>query len=235
MTNRTLVAVLCSLLLVYTPIAAPAAGTTSMLGQVMVKGTVKVNGMVTPSGTTVFSGDQVQTGTDTIAELVLAGGSKVLLPKSSAVALNNEAAQVIVNLQEGSLAVLSRTNAPAFVDANDARIMPAANTAVVLEVEVLGRSLKVLARRGSAIVETADKTLTVEEGKELDATMAPPSPQGPAGPRTAGRGKLETYVFITAVAAGLTGLVLGLVAIFRANPADCTVVSPSGPGSITCP
>ena len=104
---------------------------------------------------------------------------------------------------------------------------------VVLEVAVSGNTLKVLVRRGSATVETADKTLEVEEGKELDATMAPPWPQGPVGPRKAGRGKLETWVFITAVGAGVTGLALGIWALTRPNPTDCTFVSTSG--KIVCP
>lgn len=235
MTNRTLVAVLCSLLLVYTPISAPARATAPMLGQVMVNGVAEINGIATPSGANVFPGDQVKTEAKTVAELVLNGGSKVLLPESTGVVLNNEAAQVIVNLKQGALAVLSRSSAPAFVDANGARIKPAADLAVVLEVAVVGNSLKVLAHRGSATVETADRSLEVAEGKELDATLVPPPPQGPAGagPRPPFRSRLATWELIAAVGAGLTGLILGIVAISRANPADCKVVSPSG--TIQCP
>lgn len=233
MKNRLPLAMLCSWLLVYTPVAEPAATNKPMLGQVMVKGQAKINGMATPSGATVFAGDQVATGTSTVAELILNGGSKVMLPESTAVVLNNDAAQVIVNLKQGAVALLSKSSAPAFVEANGARIKPAADAAVVLEVAVHGNSLKVLSRRGSVTVETADKNLEVEEGKELDATMAPASSQGPAGAQVAGRGKLETWVFVTAVAAGLTGLVLGIIAITRPNPADCRVASPSG--TIACP
>lgn len=234
MTNRTLVAVLCSLLLVYTPISAPAGATAPMLGQVMVNGVAEINGIATPSGANVFPGDQVKTEAKTVAELVVNGGSKVLLPESTAVVLNNEAAQVIVNLKQGALAVLSRSSAPAFVDANGARIKPAARVAVVLEVAVRGDTLKVVARRGSATVETADRTLTVEEGKELNATLVPPPPQGPAGAaRPPFRSRLAMWELIAAVGAGLTGLILGIVAISRANPADCKVVSPSG--TIQCP
>jgi hypothetical protein len=235
MTSKAILAMLTAALLVYAPIAEPAAATAPMLGQVIAKGNVKINGTATPSGGTFFSGDEVVTGTKTVAELVLNGGSKVLLPQTSAVVLNNAAAQVIVNLKQGSLAVLSRGSSPVFIDANGARIKPAANAAIVMEVAVLGNSLKVLVRRGSASVETADKTLEVEEGKELDATVAPPAPQGSGVPGLAGKSNLETWVFITAIAAGLTGLTLGIMAITRPNPADCTIVSPSGAGSIKCP
>jgi len=234
MTNRALVAVLCSLLLVYLPLTQPAVAANPVLGQVTVKGEAKINGIVTPSGATLFGGDQVATETNTIAELLLKRGSRVLLPESSAVVLGNDAAQLMVSLNQGGLALVSQSGAPAFIDANGARIKPAAG-AVVLEIAVRGSSLKVLVHKGSATVETADNTLKVEAGKELDATMAPAPPQGPIGTRPGGRGKLETWVFITAVGAGLTGLVLGAIAISRSNPANCTVVSPSGPGSIKCP
>jgi hypothetical protein len=232
MTSKKTLVTLCAALLIYGPAAEAAASATPMVGQVMVKGNAKINGIGTPSGATLFSGDQVGTETNTVAELLLNGGSKVMLPESSTVVLHNDAAQVIVHLKQGALAVVSKSSSPAFIDANGARIKPAAGAAVVLEVSVGGNSLKVLANRGSATVETADKTLEVEEGKELDATMAPARPPGQATV-SAGRSKLQTWVFITAMAAGLTGLVLGTVAISRANPADCKVMSPSG--TITCP
>lgn len=235
MINKAALATLCTMLLIYGPVAEAATSATPILGQVMVKGNAKINGIATPSGATVFSGDLVGTETNTIAELLLNGGSRVMLPESSIVILGNDAAQVIVDLKQGALAALSKSASPAFIDANGARIKPAADVAVVLEVAVRGNTLKVAARRGSATVETADKTLEVEEGKELDATLTPPSPQGPAGagPRSPFKSRLETWELIAAVGAGLTGLVLGIIAISRANPADCKVASPSG--TITCP
>jgi hypothetical protein len=235
MTSKVILAMLSTALLVYAPIAETAAATAPMLGQVMAKGNLKINGTATPSGGTIFSGDEVGTGTNTVAELVLNGGNKVLLPQTSAVVLNNDAARVIVNLKQGSLAVLSRSISPVFIDANGARIKPAANAAVVMEVAVLGNSLKVVMRRGSAEVATADKTLQVEEGKELDATTAPAAPQGTGGAIATGSSHFITWVLIGAAAAGVTGLGLGVAAFTRPNPANCTVVSSSGAGSITCP
>ncbi len=234
MVSKTIPAMLCAVLLIYGPMAEAARGST-ILGQVMVKGNAQVNGIATPSGATVFSGDRVGTETNTIAELLLNGGSKVMLPESSIVVLRNDADQVIVDLKQGALAALSKSSSPAFIDVNGVRIKPAAEVGAVVEVAVHGNSLKVAARRGSAIVETADKAIEVKEGKELDATLAPPPPQGPAGPgpHPSMRSSLATWELITAAGAGLTGLVLGIVAVSRANPANCKVASPSG--TITCP
>ena len=227
---------LCSGLLVYQPMAAPAADSKATLGQIMVSGQADINGVTTSKGASVFVGDQVATQPHSVAEILLAADNKVLLPESSAVVLDQEAGRVVVNLKQGSLAVLSKTSTPAFFEANGARIKPAADVADVLEIAVRGNSLKILARRGSATVEAADKTLEVEEGKELDATVAPPSPPPQGFPQVAAHSRLETWVFITAVAAGLTGLALGIVAITRPNPAACTVISPGSPGStLKCP
>ncbi len=216
-------------------VVEPVVAAPPVLGQVTSRGQIKINAVTTPSGATVFPGDKVNTEANTIAEITLNGGNKVLLPESTGVVLNQDGSQVTVNLTQGALAVLSKSSVPAFIDANGALIRPAADTAVVLEVAVHENVLKVLARRGSATVETADKTLEVNEGKELDATMAPPTPQGPGEPRVAGRSKLMMWIFIAAVASGLTGLILGAIAFSRPNPSDCTVVSPSGTGSIRCP
>jgi ferric-dicitrate binding protein FerR (iron transport regulator) len=210
----------------------PAVGATPMLGQVIVKGQAKVNGIVTPSGANVFHGDQLTTGADSVAELVLSGGNKVLLPGSSAVVLRQEANHIIVKLGAGALAILSKNSSPAIIEAHGAWIRPAADTAVVLEIATSGNSFKVLARRGSATVEAANKSLEVAEGKELDATMAADAPQLPNG-RPAGRNTITMWVFVAAVAACFTGLALGIAAKLRPNPQDCQVVSTTG--QVVCP
>jgi len=235
MMSKTIPAMLCAVLLIYGPMAEAAGGATPALGQVMVRGNANINGIATPSGAAVFSGDRVGTETNTIAELLLNGGSRVMLPESSMVVLGNDADQVIVGLKQGALAELSKSTLPAFIDVNGVRIKPAAEVAAVVEVAVHGNFLKVAARRGSAIVEAADKAIEVKEGKELDATLAPPPPQGPTGPgpHPSMKSSLATWELIVAAGAGLTGLILGAVAISRANPADCKVASPSG--AIVCP
>jgi len=224
MNTKAILTMLCAALLVYVPIAEPAPTAAPALGQVMARGELNINGAPTPSGGTLFSGDIVGTGANAIAELVFSDSNKVFLPQTSAVALSNDAGQVIVQLKAGSLAVLSKSAAPVF-------IKPAANAPIVMEVAALGNSSKVAMRRGSATVETADKILDVPEGKELDATTAASSPASPQV-TASGRSALATWVLIGSAAAGITGLALGAVAISRPNPSNCTAVSA---GTITCP
>ena len=231
MKTKAILAMLCTALLVYVPIAEPASTAAPMLGQVMAKGDLKINGAATPSGGTIFSGDEVGTGVNAIAELVFSDSNKVFLPQMSAVALSSDAGQVIVQLKQGSLAVLSKSAAPVLIETSGVRVKPASNSPIVMEVAALGNSFKVVMRRGTAVVETADKTVEVPEGKELDATAAPPSPASPQVFPT-GRNALTTWVLIGAAAAGVTGLILGAIAISRPNPSNCTAVSV---GKISCP
>jgi len=227
MSFKSLLAVLLTIALV----CEPAVSATPVLGQVFVKGQAKVNGLVTSSGTSVFSGDQVTTETNSVAELVLNGGNGVLLSQSSAVTLSHDASQVIVSLKQGALALLSKNNSLPIIEGNGVLIKPAADTTVVLEVAVRANSLRVLARRGSAIVVASGQSIEVTEGKELDATTAPASAQGPTRP--SGVSRIAKWKIIGVVAAAVTGIGLAVMIATRPNQADCGVGSPTG--TITCP
>ena len=227
MSFKSLLAVLLTIALV----GEPAVSATSVLGQVIVKGQAKVNGLVTSSGATVFPGDRMTTETNSVAELVLNGGNKVLLSESSAVTLSQDASQVIVNLKQGALAVLSKNNSSPIIEGNGVLIKPATDTAVMIEVAVRGNSLRVLARRGSAIVVASDESIEVAEGKELDATTAPASAQGPTRP--SGVSRIAKWKIIGIAAAAATGLGLAVMIATRPNDADCGVESPAG--TVTCP
>jgi len=227
MSLKSLLAVLLTIALV----GGPAVSATPVLGQVIVKGQAKVNGLVTPSGTTVFSGDQVTTDTNSVAELVLNGGNGVLLLQSSTVTLRHDASQVIVSLKQGALAVWSKNDSAPMVEGNGVLIKPAAHKMVLLEIAVDANSLKVRARRGSAMVVAAGKSLEVTEGKELDATTAPASAQGPAKP--SGVSRLSKWKIIGITAAAVTGLGIAVIIATSPNDADCGVESPAG--TVTCP
>lgn len=233
MSFRAIFSCVLAVALVYQPTGA--VPTAPVLGQVAVRGQAKVNGKLVPSGVTVFPGDEVAVGTGGVAELQLSGGGKVLLPAASSVVLSTEAEHIVVTIKQGAVALLSNSRSRAVLEASGARIKPESGSPVVLEVAAGENSVKILARRGSATLETVNKSLKVEEGSELDATLVSPESQGPAGVGTipTGRSWLGSWVFITAIASGLTGLVLGITAASRPNPADCKFVSTTG--KIKCP
>jgi hypothetical protein len=227
--NKASLAVVISLVMAFAPVvsgASPAA-----IGQVTAMGSAQINGLAIQSGGTLFAGDRVNTSEGSVATLALSGGNRVVLPASSSVVMQQSDGRIVLQLESGSLAVLSQSSAPVAIEVQGTRVLPVANRAAVLEIAVQGRLLKVLARRGSAKVITAKETVEVPAGKELDATMAPPSPRSPAGAGSSFTG--QTLLTAVGLASGLTGLGLGVAAITRSNPSDCSAVSTSG--TITCP
>jgi hypothetical protein len=214
-----------SLLMVYLPVAPPA--TSAAVGQMTTRGTAEINGITAPTDTTVFAGDRIATRGETTAVLTMRGGDQVLLPSLSAATVARDESRVTISLEQGALAVLSKSKTPVMVAASGVRIQPVANAPAIYEVGVHGKALEVIARRGTALVETAGRSVEVKEGTELEATMAPPQGASPA------LGTFETWTIVAAAAAGVTGLALGVAAITRAQPQDCTV-SASSP-KIICP
>ncbi len=225
MGSKGMLAIVLSLLLVYVPVA-PAAS-PAVVGKMTTKGNALVNNAAVPAEATVFAGDQIATEKETVAGLSLSGGDQVFLPSLSSAKVNRTDTQVTVALERGALAVLNRSAKPVVIEANGMRIQSANPSAGIYEVAVNGNELKVMARKGATIVTGADRTVEVPEGKTLEATVAP---------RPAGLGGLSAFwafVVVASAAAGITGLALGVSAIRRADPKDCTVVSPGG--TLRCP
>lgn len=225
MGSKAVLAVLLSLLLAYVPVvesASPAA-----IGKISTKGKAAVNGTAVPEEATVFAGDRISTEKETATGLSLPGGDQVFLPALTTAQLLRNDAQVIVALEHGALAVISRSNQPVTIRANGVEIQSAKAAGAVYEVAVQGTSLKVMARKGTALVKAANRTVEVNEGTTLDAT-APAAPPVAAG----GLSPLWTGIIVVSTAAGFTGLGLGIAAKLRSQPQDCTVVSPN---TIVCP
>ncbi len=226
---KALLVISLSAALVCAPVAP--AGTPAAVAKMSTKGTAELNGTVTPAETSVFNGDRITTRAKTAAALAISGGDQVFLPELSVAQVRQAGAGVEMLLERGGLVVVSRGAQPVSVLASGVRIVPSG--AGILEIAINGASLKVAARKGSARVTAADRTLDVPEGKTLDATVAPP-PQNPAG-ASAGLTTLQTVSIVAGVVSGVVGLTLGVVAFKRANPSDCRVTGSTSPFTITCP
>ena len=224
MGSRALLATCLSLLLVYVPVA-PAAP-PAVVGKMQTKGAAEVNGTLVPAEATVFAGDRITTQKETASGLSLPGGDQVFLPSLTAAKVNRSGNRVTVALERGALAVVNRSAEPVVIQANGLRIEAASPAGGVYEVALHATGLKVMTRKGTTLVKAADRTVEVKEGTTLEATAAP----GP--PVTGALSPMWTFVLVTSVAAGFTGLALGVMAITRSEPQDCVVVSPS---TIRCP
>ena len=227
MGSKAVLAVLLSLLLAYVPVAESAS--PAAIGKISTKGKAAVNGTAVPDEATVFAGDRISTEKETATGLSLPGGDQVFLPALTTAQLLRNGDQVTVALEHGALAVISRSSQPVIIRANGVEIQSAKPAGAVYEVAVQGTALKVMARKGTALVKAANRTVEVEEGTTLDAT-APTTPTAPVS--AGGLSPLWTGVLVASTAAGFTGLGLGIKAAVESKPQDCTVVSPN---SIVCP
>jgi ferric-dicitrate binding protein FerR (iron transport regulator) len=207
----------------------PPANAASPVGKMTTRGAAEVNGAPAPSETSVFAGDRITTREDTAAAVQFSGGSQIFLPELSAAVVKLQDAQLAVSLERGALAVIARGAATIPVRAQGV-VVEAAGDGAIFEVALKRSGLRVMARRGAAVVRAADRTVEVKEGMTMDATTA--APQAGA---TSGLTALQTVVLITSLSLGITGFALGIAAINRSEPQDCTVTGTTTPFQITCP
>ncbi len=226
MVAKAPLAVAFSVLLALPPLSL--AGSPAVVGKMNMKGRVEINGASAPPESTVFAGDRISTGKETALGLSLTGGDQVFLPSLSVVQVDRAGQQVTVALERGALAVVNRSDQPLLVRAGGVEIQTAGPSGGLYEVAISGGNLKVLARKGTAMVRASNRTVVVKKGTTMEATV--PAPAFAAG----GLGPPAAFVLVARAAAGITGLVLGVRALNRAQPQDCVVVSPNRP-QIVCP
>ena len=221
---QAFLASLLSVLLVYAPAAAGAG--SAVVGRISTKGTVEINGKPTPTEASVFAGDRIATRQNSALALNLTGGNQLLLPERSTAQVNRAGNEVRVRLENGALGVVQRSGETLVVEANGVLIQAREKQIGIYEVAVNGKGLKVVARKGAALVKAADRNVEVPEGMALDATVGAAA-QGAAG-AAAGLTPLQTAVLVASAVGGFTGLILGIVAISRSNPKDCKAISVTG-------
>lgn len=229
-------ALVLSLLLAALPVlpAEPSAA----VGKMTTRGAAEVNGTTLPNDATVFSGDRLATEKDSAVALSLGAGNQVFFPELTRARLERSGNETKVSLEHGALAVVSRAGTVPVVETSGVRIQTAGSAPAIFEVAISGTKLKVLSRTGITRVIAADRTIELPEGKMLEASVspAPPSPQAPAAGTgmTGGLTTIQIVAIAVGVGAGVTGLVLGAVALTRPNPKDCKITG-SSPATITCP
>jgi ferric-dicitrate binding protein FerR (iron transport regulator) len=216
MKMKAILLAVLSLLLVYVPASAAAP---SAAAKMTTAGMATLNGAAAPALTSVFPGDRIATEQKARTTLSFPGGDAVVIPEMTRVELGEASGRPLVNLESGTLSVLSKGESPVVIMARGARIT--AVNGSVFDVTMRGNSLRVVARKGMARVETANRAGNVEAGNALMATMAPSSPS-PAGAGHLGFTATDwTIVGISAAAA--TGLGVGLYEVEKGNSASPAV------------
>jgi hypothetical protein len=230
--TKMCLAMFLTLMLVSAPIlpAEPSAA----LGKISGRGMAEVNGTALPGEATLFSGDQISTRKESAVALSFGGGDQIFLPELSRARIERAGAGTRLALDFGALAAIRRSTNLPVVMAGGVRIEASGNTPAAFEVALNGTALKVFARLGSVRVTGANKTVEVPEGKTMEATTAAVPPTAPAAAAASGLSWLQTTAIVVGLAAGITGLGLGIAAVTRPNPKNCTI-SNSSPATLVCP
>src|SRR5215472_9136075 len=230
---KSVIATLCSLLLVYAPLAESAS--SRGLGTLSSASNAQINGTAAPTGTTVYAGDRIVNPDSSNAALFLTGGSRLILTGPGSLQMEPTSGQPSARLDNGSLAVLTHASAPVAVEAAGTRIT-GGNADAVYAVAVDGNKLQVTASKGKAEVQGADRTVEVPEGKTLIAEMMPPEPREPqvgAPPAASGGGATRFFNFknimiIVAAAGSITALALAIREVNK----TCRLTG--SPSTVTC-
>jgi len=159
---------------------AGSAGASLSAAKMVTHGNAEINGVAAPAVTSAFVGDRISTGKEATSSLSFSGGDTVLIPELSKAALGLHDGRLVLDLEEGTVSVSSKSATPIVVMAHGARIMAAGNQPGSFSVTLHGNALHVVPSAGAARVETANRTGEIQPGTALDATLAPnlPSPQG---------------------------------------------------------
>jgi hypothetical protein len=219
---KSVLALCASLLLVYQPAWSAPVG----LGQITTQGAAEVNSVAAVTGATVFSGDRITTEGGSTALLSLTAGRQAILSESSSLRLTRGANDITTVLDQGNAAILSPANDPVVMDVGGTRIVPG-RAGSVYAVQLAGNKLTVAASRGSVMVEGVNRTVEVDEGNTLEATLAPAQlGAGTGAPTPVIRSRLATVLIIAVIALAATTLAL----LIRDINTGCQVVSPTSVG-----
>ncbi len=232
MRSKSILATLCSMLLVYASLAESA--TSAAIGTLSSDGRAELNGTVTTAGATIFAGDRIVNPDKASTALSLTGGSRLILAGLGSLQMKETGGHPTARLESGRLAVLSHANAPIVVEAAGTRIH-GVNGDAVYAVTVSGNNLQVIASKGGAEVEGAGRTVQVSAGNTLDARMLPAdSNNGDSGaPGAASEGALRFFTFervVIIATAGASAAALG--AAIKSLLRTCRVTG--SPSTVSC-
>jgi ferric-dicitrate binding protein FerR (iron transport regulator) len=177
MSVKGIFTIVLSLLLLLMPVSSATA--SSPAAKMITTGSAEINGVVAPAETSAFIGDRIATGKESTTSLSFSTGDSVVIPELTKAALGEHDGRVVLNLEDGTVSVVSKAKKPIVVMAHGARVEAAGNEPGEFSVTIHGNTLRVVPSSGAARVVTANRTGDIQPGTALDATLAPnPSPQG---------------------------------------------------------
>lgn len=208
---RVVVALLAAVALVVTPVSAAPRS----IGVVLHADKARLGSGEALSGATVFTGDTLSTSAEGTLRVRVATAQLFLQPNTT-VAMEEAPGWHVANLHQGRVGFSTTGNERVVVRAADAQVYASTTQPTIAEVQLLSAS--------ELLVTSVQGSLEVMVGSEVRAVPGPgvyrmllePEPQatqgagrtGPGAPRVDKR-RLAAFILIpSAIAAGITGIVL---------------------------
>ena len=182
-----------------------------------------MNGSDSRRVTTLFLGDSIQTNDDSVANIIAAGSSVLVMPNASVKFLGNA-----VEVDHGNVAIATSVGMAAEMDG--LTVTPAAKKESRFEVADGEDSVTVAARQGNVAVSDGQQTSTTQAGQET--THKKKKKEGGAAP-AAGGGVAISGKTVALTAGALGALTAGLVVI-NSNNDQKKCISPSNDKKCKC-
>ena len=204
--------------------ARATGANANVLGAITVHGQVALNGQPAITGGSLFSGDEIVTQKNSTAAMVLIGGREIIQTSPGFVIVRGDDKRITVTVVGGLVEVLSPASAPVAIEAQGVQVVPGAEGGIYI-VQINGRRLSVTAKKGRAEIESANRTLRVNEGMTCEAELG--TTEETTGQGTAA---LKTPILTFAVVAAAMVAVPALTVVLAESSANCQL-SPSVVGS----
>ena len=203
---------------------APAFAGSAVVGTLAGSQNATVEGLSPQPSSTIFAGQHLQVK-DGAAVVATGGGARMVFGRNTNASFPSVQDGVAVQLEQGDVALyIPSGNASVRVNAGTVLVTPVSGFPTICQLAMRGDFVGVVSKKGSLRVEGNGAPIDVPEGGNITIRIkAAGTPQGVPAGTNAGRassGGGPSILTVAALAAGVTGAVVGFVGISKANSAE---------------
>ena len=208
-------------------IAVPAFAGSAVVGSVAGSMNATVGGQTLLPNTTLFSGDSLQVK-DGVAVVALGSASRIVFGHDTVASFLRDSNEVTVLLGQGNVSVFHDVAGMLVrMKIGDVSVVPVSGFKTLGEVAMLNGAIVVATKEGMLRVEGNGPAINVAKGKTITVVPVVKAPQG-GGATNPGRGRCcggTSWIPYTALAVGAGGLIVGAIAVSRADNASNNATS----------
>jgi len=210
--------------------ALPGFAGSAVIGSVAGSMNATVGGQTLFPNTTLYSGDSLQVR-DGVAVIALGSSSRMIFGHDTMASFLRDSNEVTVLLGRGDVSMFQgQSGNPVRVKIGGVSVVPVSGFKTLGEVAMLNGTVVVTAKEGTLRVQGNGQTVNVANGKSLTIFPGSNAPQGAAGPAGGSHIAGATLWGISDAVIGGVGLILGGIALSRADNAKDDAASAAAAG-----